>query len=185
MKQITTIIILFISIQFSYAQWTKGKGNAYFKVSGWYLEADEHYTNNGEIDPNATRSVFFTNLYGEYGITDRLDGIAFFPALARITQNDQISGTTNSTIQEGEAINSIGDLDVGIRYGIIPKGKYVLSASLMLGIPTGNDNGGSDGSFQTGDGEFKQVMENLINYLNLILVVLSLYLKNQLTLKLI
>ena len=143
----------------SYAQWTKGKGNGYFKVSGWYLQADQHYTNNGKIDPNATRSVFFTNLYGEYGITDKLDAIAFFPALARVTQNDQISGTTGEIIQEGEAVNSIGDLDVGFRYGIVTKGRYVLSASLLLGVPTGDDKGGSDGSFQTGDGEFNQLLK--------------------------
>lgn len=159
MKQITTVILLLLSVQLSYGQWNKGKGKGYFKVSGWYLEADEHYTNNGKIDPNATRSVFFTNLYGEYGITNNFDVIGFFPALANVTQNDQISGTTGTVIQEGESFNSIGDLDVGLRYGIVQGGKYVLSTSLLLGIPTGNDAGGSDGSFQTGDGEFNQLLK--------------------------
>jgi len=159
MKKIITIVILFLSIQLSHAQWTKGKGNGYFKVSGWYLEANEHYTNNGGIDPNATRSVFFTNLYGEYGLNDRLDAIAFIPAFARVTQNDQVSGTTGDLIQKGEGANSIGDLDIGFRYGIVTNGKYLLSASLMFGIPTGNDKGGSDGSFQTGDGEFNQLLK--------------------------
>ena len=151
--------MLLIGIQLTFAQWTKEKGNAYLKASVWYLEADEHFTNNGETDPNATRGNFFVNIYGEYGITKKLDAVAFFPVYARIFQNQQTSGTNGSVIEEEETINSIGDFEIGLRYGLISNEKYALSTSLILGIPTGEDAGGSNGSFQTGDGEFNQFLK--------------------------
>ena len=31
------------------------KGTGYYKVGAWFLDADEHYTDEGLLDPNATR----------------------------------------------------------------------------------------------------------------------------------
>ena len=143
----------------TYGQWTKKKGKGYYKVSAWSLIADEHYTDTGEIDPNATRGYFNLNFYGEYGITDKLDVIAYVPFFTRTYQNDQVSGTTGQVVQEGEALNAIGDSDIGIRYGIFNTGKIALSGTVKFGLPIGEDSGGSDGSFQTGDGEFNQLVQ--------------------------
>ena len=52
---------------FAHAQWLEKKGDGYFKLSAWTLEADRHYTNTGATDPNATRGTFNLNLYGKYG----------------------------------------------------------------------------------------------------------------------
>jgi hypothetical protein len=58
---------------------------------------------------------------------------------------------------EGEAINTIGDTDIGVKYGISkPDSKFAFAGSLILGLPLGNDSGGREGSLQTGDGEFNQ-----------------------------
>jgi len=141
------------------AQWVKGENKGYYKVSGWLLEADQHYTSTGEIDPNATRGIFNLSFYGEYGITSKLDIIAYIPFFSRTYQNDQVSGTTGEIIQEGEAINNIGDSDIGVRYSLFQKDKIALSTTLKLGLPVGEDSGGSDGSFQTGDGEFNQLLQ--------------------------
>ena len=158
-KYFILAIIALLSIQISNAQWTKGKKNGYYKLSAWSLVADKHYTDTGNIDPNATRGQFNLNFYGEYGITDKLDIIAYIPFFSRAYQNDQISGTTGQTIQEGEAINNIGDSDIGIRYSILKRDYLALSGTLKLGIPIGEDSGGTDGSFQTGDGEFNQLVQ--------------------------
>lgn len=139
-----------------FAQWTHEKGKGYYKLSAWYLEADQHYTPDGDIASNATRTQFNTNIYAEYGISDKFDVIAFVPFFARTTQNDEISGTTGELISPGEAVNSIGDIDLSLRYGILKKGNFAWSASLLLGLPTGESSGGRDGTFQTGDGEFNQ-----------------------------
>ncbi len=157
------IIILFVAILMVtsglQAQWTKGKGKGYYKLSAWSLVSDEHYTDTGDIDPNATRGFFNLNFYGEYGITDKIDVIAYIPFFSRTYQNEQVSGTTGQILQEGESLNSIGDSDISIRYGILDTGKIALSSTLKFGLPTGDDSGGSDGSFQTGDGEFNQQLQ--------------------------
>lgn len=159
-KNILIITLAFLLSNGVFSQWTKGKGNGYYKLSGWYLQADQHYTNTGDIDPNLTRSQFNASVYAEYGISDKLDVIAYVPFLSRATENDEVSGTTGQQISEGEAFNSFGDIDLGVRYGIFKNDKYALSASLKLGIPTGDNAGGSDGSFQTGDGEFNQLLQS-------------------------
>ncbi|MDY8136569.1 hypothetical protein [Aquimarina sp. 2201CG5-10] len=156
LKNLAFVSILLLSISTTTGQWSKGKKNGYYKLSAWSLVSDQHYTDTGNIDPNATRGFFNLNFYGEYGITDKLDIIAYVPFFSRTYQNDQISGTTGEVIQQGEDLNGIGDSDISIRYGILQKNNFAIATTLKLGLPIGNDSGGSDGSFQTGDGEFNQ-----------------------------
>lgn len=158
-KLIPTIAIIILSSQYSFSQWTKAKGKGYYKISAWYLETDQHYTDAGDIDPNITRTNFNFNFYGQYGISKKWDLIAYVPFFSRIAQNDVVSGTTGQVLTEGEAINSIGDIDLGVNYGIFNKNSWALSAIFKLGLPTGKNEGGSDGSFQTGDGEFNQLLQ--------------------------
>ncbi|MBT4904328.1 MAG: hypothetical protein HON57_04010, partial [Flavobacteriaceae bacterium] len=39
--------IFFLGITFGAAQWTQKKGTGYYKVGAWFLEADQHYTDQG------------------------------------------------------------------------------------------------------------------------------------------
>lgn len=160
MQNITKISFLFVLItQLSYSQWTKGKSNGYYKLSASSLIADEHFTSSKLKDPNVTRGNFIVSAYGEYGLTDKLDAIAYVPLLARVYQNKQVSGTTGNVLANGEAVNSIGDIDLGLRYGLFKNDHLAVSTTLKLGLPTGKNQGGSDGSLQTGDGEFNQLLQ--------------------------
>jgi len=152
------LFILISAPAFPGGGWTKEKGTGFYKIGQWWIISDEHFTSSGEIDPNGTRGTFLTSIYGEYGFSDRITGIVYFPFFARSLVYDQISDTNGSVIIPGEAINSVGDLDISIKYGLIQNKPFVVSATLTLGIPTGNDRGGSDGSLQTGDGEFNQML---------------------------
>lgn len=138
--------------------WPKLKGKLYLKFSEYWVIADQHFTVGGGIDPNLTRGNFITSVYAEYGITNRLTGIVYFPFFSRATLNEQVSGTTGDVIIPGEAINSIGDTDIQIKYGLFQNGSFKTAVSLTLGLPTGVSEGGSDGSLQTGDGEFNQMI---------------------------
>ncbi|MBL6447507.1 hypothetical protein JMN32_14410 [Fulvivirga sp. 29W222] len=138
--------------------WPQPRGDIFLKLSQWWVVSDQHYTNTGMIDPNLTRGTYNTSIYAEYGFTDRLTGILYFPFFSRATLNELVSGTTGQLIAEGDAINSLGDTDLSIKYGLITNKPIVVSATLTLGIPLGNDNGGRDGSLQTGDGEFNQMI---------------------------
>lgn len=164
MKRILLILICVAISQIATAQWSKGKGKGYYKLSAWYLKTDQHYTDTGAIDPNATRTQFNLNLYTEYGISNKLDVIAYVPFFARATQNNILSGTTGNVIQPGEEINALGDIDLGINYNFYRKGKWSASSKVLLGLPTGESAGGSDGSYQTGDGEFNQYLSVLLGY---------------------
>ena len=162
-KQLIIVTFLFLGMQ-SFAQWSKGKDKGYFKLSAWYLQSDQHFTSTGKLDPNVTRTQFNTNLYAEYGLSDKLDIITYIPFFGRVAQNNQISGTNSSTILSGESFNSFGDIDLGIRYAFLKKGYWALDAKLILGLPSGSSVGGSDGSYQTGDGEFNQYLSTSVGY---------------------
>lgn len=153
-----SLVFIFVT-NLSYSQWNKGKGNGYYKLSASSLVADEHYTSTKEIDPNITRGNFVVSAYGEYGLTEKFDIIAYVPLLARVYQNEQVSRTTGNVINEGESVNSIGDIDLGLRYGILKNDFLALSTTVKLGLPTGKKSGGKDGSLQTGDGEFNQLLQ--------------------------
>ena len=137
--------------------WIQKKNQGYFKLSQYWIIADQHYTNTGGIDPNATRATYVTSLYGEYGFSDRLTGILYFPFFVRALQYEQVSGTTGEVILPGEAVNSMGDTQLTIKYGLIQSDKIALSGSVSIGLPFGKNDGGSDGSLQTGTGEWNQM----------------------------
>ena len=159
MKKFHLLLLgFFVFSHLCFGQWTREKGNGYYKLSAWYLEADQHYTDTGAIEPNATRGQFNVNLYAEYGLTNRWNVVGYVPFFARTYQNDIFSRTTGELISEGESVNSIGDIDLGVAYGLIQKEKLAMSVTVLFGLPTGNDSGGSDGSYQNGDGEFNQML---------------------------
>lgn len=154
------IVLMTLSLAAQHGGWTKPKGAGYYKLFEWWQVADQHFVKGTLTDPNATRGTFITSVYAEYGITDKLTGIAYLPLFARTYQNDQVN-ILGQVIpgQEGSSNNGIGDINLSLKYGLTkPSSKYVAAAILTLGLPTGESTGGSDGSFQTGDGEFNQLI---------------------------
>jgi hypothetical protein len=163
MKNIINIIfasIIFISASYAGGPWTQQKGVGYFKLSQWWIEFDQHFTDTGELDPNITSGVYNTAIYGEYGISERFTTIVYAPLFSRSTYNNQVSATTGDVLLSGEGLNSIGDIDVGFKYGLTaPGAKFPIAATLTLGLPTGATGGGELGILQTGDGEFNQTIQ--------------------------
>jgi protein XagA len=161
LKKLITLIILVLPIIASAGGgWPKKKGTGYYKISQWWVVSDQHFTSTGMTDPNIRTGIFNTSFYGEYGINDRVTGIVYFPFFSRVHRGNEVSGTNGSIISKEEAVNSIGDTNLGIKYGISkPGSKFAFAGSLILGLPLGENAGGSDGSLQTGDGEFNQMIQ--------------------------
>ena len=155
MKKFTCLLFCFWSINLQ-AQWTEEKGKGYYKIGAWWLEAEEHYTNTGKVDPNATRGLFITQFYGRYGLNKKTTLIGYVP-YTRVYQNTQIFTSGRDQIP-GEQFSSLGDINLGIEYQLAKKKAWAYSLSVRLGLPTGRNRGGSDGSYQTGDGEFNQLL---------------------------
>jgi hypothetical protein len=159
---LTVLLLCSLLANLSYAggAWTQKKGEGYFKVSQWWLTFDQHFTSSGQLDPNVTTGVYNTFLYTEYGITDRFTGLFNGALFSRNYSNNLVSNTTGRTIVAGDAVNSIGDIDVGIKYSFTkPGAKFPIAGSLILGIPTGTSVAGEQKNLQTGDGEFNQIIQ--------------------------
>ncbi|MBR9922100.1 MAG: hypothetical protein GYB31_14770 [Bacteroidetes bacterium] len=156
-RNLIVLLLLLLSPGISRADsWPQPKGDFYIKLYEWWVIADQHFTDQGLIDPNVTNGVFNSSLYGEYGFTDKLTGILNFPFFSRAYFNNTVSEATGEVIMPGEAVNGLGDAQIGLRYGLVTDKPLVLSVSLTLGLPLGITGGGSTGSLQTGDGEFNQ-----------------------------
>ena len=164
MKQrLSLFLVLFLlsDLAFAGGGWPQPQGSGYFKLYEWWVIADQHYTDNGSIDPNITNGIFNTSFYAEYGLTDKLTVVANIPVFSRAFYNNTVSATTSEIITPGEAVQSIGDIDIGLLYGLWQGSGLALSATLQLGLPTG--------SVQVVLLVFcKPAMENSINILKLI-----------------
>lgn len=139
--------------------WPTGKGKGYIKLAEWWVVSNRHYTDNGQTDPNITRGIYNTTIYGEYGLTDKWTAVVYMPVFSRSFFNNEVSGTTGELLVPGEAINGVGDAQLGIKYSFNTGKSIALSTSLHLGIPLGESAGGSNGTLQTGDGEFNQMLQ--------------------------
>lgn len=163
MKKVNLLFILVILVSsniFAGGPWTQKKGKGYYKLSEWWLTYNQHYTDSGEIDPNLTTGIFNTSIYAEHGFTDRLTGIIYAPIFSRNYHNNQVSATTGEIDIKGEALNSIGDFDITLKYGLTQAGaKIPISVSLTLGLPLGQTGKGELNILQTGDGEFNQMIQ--------------------------
>ncbi|MTI20948.1 hypothetical protein E1176_07935 [Fulvivirga sp. RKSG066] len=137
--------------------WPQPKKKGYLKLNQWMVVADQYYTPAGDIISIRTTGVYTTSIYAEYGFTDRLTGIIYFPFFSRSTLNEQ-ERPDGSLIEKGDELNSVGDTDLTLKYALVKDRPIVLSASLTLGLPFGNESGGRTELLQTGDGEFNQML---------------------------
>ena len=153
-------ILFFSTSVFAGGPWPQSKGVGYFKLSEWWTSFDQHFTDEGLIDPNSTTGIYNTAFYGEYGVTNRITLIANANLFSRNVINNQVSGTNGSIIVPGESYNGLGDIDLGIKYGLTaPGSKYPVAITATFGLPTGATNEGELGNLATGDGEFNQMIQ--------------------------
>jgi hypothetical protein len=153
---ILVALLLFTSVQ---GQWINEKGKGYYKIGSWSLLADEHYTDQGIVDPNATRGLFINSIYAQYGLSTKINLITYISFLVKNYQFAQVSQTNGKVYEPRQEYNGFGDINLGLEYGLKTAGNWVFSTTLTFGIPSGKSQAGSDGSYQTGDGEFNQLLQ--------------------------
>lgn len=159
MKKVLVVLLLFGFIpSFGGGGWPQPKRSGYFKFSQNYIGSPSYFAPDGTIVDITTIQLFTSSIYGEYGFTDRLTGIIYLPFFVRSTLN-KIQYNQSGTSVPGDALNSIGDTDISLKYGLIVNKPIVVSGTLLFGIPLGNNAGGASGILQTGDGEFNQMVK--------------------------
>lgn len=157
-KTIALFVFSFVlTVAYGGGGWPQPKKGGYFKLGQNLIYASSFFGPTGDLVDITTIGMYTTSIYGEYGFTDRLTGIAYFPFFVKSTLNE-IKFRQSGTIVPGDKYSSIGDAELGIKYGLIRNKPIVLSASLILGLPIGSTGGGESRILQTGDGEFNQMV---------------------------
>ena len=160
---ITTIAVL---VAFSSALlaggWNQKKGEGYFSLNQSFLRTNTFKDRDGNSVPIRTLGTFTTSLYSAYGVHDRLTLIAYVPFFTRNTFNALEGRTSGMELEQGAANNGFGDIDLGFQVGILQNKPVAISASVYLGIPTGESN--DDLGLLTGDGEFNQYFKVDVGY---------------------
>lgn len=169
-----TIFLFLSQIQLFGQGWSQAKGNGYFKFGANWIQTDSYFAPDGSAIPITTTGIYSLSLYGEYGFTDRLTGISSIPFLVRNTLNEVQFNQSGTTIP-GDSFTSLGDIDLGVKYGWFQDKPVVLATSLILGIPSGKVGGGETGVLQTGDSEFNQMLRTDISFSTPISVYFSVY----------
>lgn len=165
MKRITIFLLITVLAQpyvIAGGGWPQPKKKGYFKLGQSAIISDQFYDLEGEIIDLTTISLFTTSVYAEYGITDRLTGVLYMPFFVRSTLNE-VERRQSGIIEPGDAVNSFGDTDIGLKYALITGKKIALAASVTLGLPFGKtaegfSDAGEPRILQTGDGEFNQLL---------------------------
>ncbi len=154
MKRLTfSILSALVLISAAQAQsgWTQNKQEGYFKLNQSTIRAGQFYNPDGDLIDITTTSVYSSVLYGEYGINDRLTGLVNAQLFVRGTINN-LESTVDGAIIPGDEFNGLGEIQLGLKYGILKEGPIVLAASGQVKLPTGENVGGQTELLQTGDG---------------------------------
>lgn len=136
--------------------WLQGKGKGYLKLNQSAIYGNQFFNGDGEVIDIITVGIYQTSAYLEYGLSNKFDLVGYVPFFARNTLNKAIY--SSGVIVPGDELNSIGDANLGLKYGIKQNASTVFSASVLFGLPTGNAEGGESGILQTGDGEFNTMI---------------------------
>ncbi|MFY0651724.1 MAG: hypothetical protein JXQ96_06805 [Cyclobacteriaceae bacterium] len=137
--------------------WTQEKGKGYAKITQLGMKADHYYNPEGSIiRVQPSISFYSTSLYAEYGLSDKWTAVIYFPFFTRSVLNNLQK--LNGDFVDGDELNSIGDTDLSIKYGLVRNKAVVVSSTLTLGLPFGSAAGGRTNSLSTGDGEFNQML---------------------------
>ena len=98
------------------------------------LIAQNFYDDDGDLVEIPRTGLLTTSFYGQFGILDRLDVNAYVPFLVINSQE----GLAKLNLEEASR-TSLGNITLGLKYGILSDGPLVLSVGTRLNLPTSGD----------------------------------------------
>ena len=108
--------------------WTRKQNSLYAKLGFSRIGTNTFYTKDGNEIPTADFQTWSFDLYGEYGILDRLTGVIKFPLVKR------------AAFETSEAKTGIGDLGIELKYGVLA-GSSPVAIGIGVELPTGDEGG--------------------------------------------
>ena len=154
MIRLLSIALLFfplVSQVFAQSGWTQNAGTGYFKLNQSVIRAGQFFNPDGDLIDITTTSVYSSVLYGEYGLNDRLTAVVNAQLFVRSTINE-LESRADGTVIPGDEFNGLGEIQLGLKYGILKSGPIVLAASGQVKLPSGENVGGDTELLQSGDG---------------------------------
>lgn len=151
-KIIVTFFVLFLfPLIVEGGGWTQKKSGGFFILEYRFLKSSKYLDDLGEHIqiPELTDASF--NIYGEYGLTEKLTISLNFPFYKMLKKDVSYHPGIYGNLEKS---NGIGDPDLGLRYNVYSVGQTVLSTSFILGIPISNK---VDSVLPLSDGEFNQI----------------------------
>ena len=147
-----TALIISIKEEASAGAWTRNENSVYAKLAFSTLSTNTFHTKDGDKISTADFQTWSLDLYGEYGLLDRLTAVVKFPILKK-------AGFVTTQSKTG-----IGDLGLELKYGLVT-GSTPVAIGVGVDLPTGDENGfgllkdqvstpGGLVRLPTGDGEF-------------------------------
>ena len=131
--------------------WPQKEGGGYYKLSFRYLKGDKVYNADGVKVPIPEFTDITLGFFGSYGLTQKLT--AFMNVgLFKSTKLD----TTSEAFGSDTDVSGFGDISIGLKYGIVQLGKTIISAKLIIGIPTALSS--PDGGIWIGTGNANQLI---------------------------
>ena len=150
---VLTVFVLYgVSDAVAGGAWTRKQNSFYAKLGFSAISTNKFYTKDGNKIRTADFQAWSVDLYGEYGILNRLTGVIKFPLIKR------------AAFETSEAKTGIGDLGIELKYGLLA-GSSPVAIGIGVELPTGDQGGigllkdqaNNPGGFihlPTGDGEF-------------------------------
>ena len=128
------ILSFFIFLTFSQAAmaggWLQGKSKGYLKLNQSAIYGNQFYNGDGEVIDIITVGIYQSSVYLEYGLSDKIDAVAYFPFFSRNTLNKAIY--SSGLIVPGDELNAVGDANLGIKYGIRQNKRTVISSIVPI-----------------------------------------------------
>ncbi len=109
--RIIFILVFFTQINFSQSPWTKDNGAAYVQIGATSLQYNKQQFDGKQVDLPADFSDTTTQIYSEYGITDKLEAqlIIPFKIVGYKTKNGNISND----------LSGLGNVTLGLKYKLL------------------------------------------------------------------
>lgn len=107
--------------------WTRKKTHGYVKVGLTLANTTKYHPLAGGTVTTAQFKQQVYSVYGEYGLTDRLEATLNFPVFRRATFPETSPG------------QGVGDPEFGVRYGVLT-GKWPLAVAVAAQAPLGDPN---------------------------------------------
>lgn len=137
----TYILLLFSFNLLAQSPWTKTKDEGYLQLSYTTISNYDKLFGNPEINLDEKISDNTLQLYGEYGMSDKITLFVNLP-YKLISYDEELICTTSPCPQRTRSENSLGNIQIGIKHNFYNK-KWLLTGQLNIEVNNGSYNADS------------------------------------------